>query len=104
MLIIFHYSRYILSHPEHLVSKAAFLSFRDVSWRDQLAAIIVDEAHIVPLWGQDFRIAFKQLGSLKTLFGKTQIVALTATATVQLQKDIISGLKMTNVKAGLNCV
>jgi hypothetical protein len=51
--------------------------------------IAIDEAHVVASWGQDFRPCFRKIKELKTFIGRhVKTVALTATATVQCQKDI----------------
>ncbi|CAI6008447.1 unnamed protein product [Closterium sp. NIES-65] len=44
-------------------------------------------------WGHDFRPEYRQLASLRTLFPGTPFLALTATATPAVQKDITSVLR-----------
>lgn len=59
--------------------------------------IAVDEAHCVSQWGHDFRPAYLNIHLLRDFFPKTPILALTATATHQVKKDIIQLLKLKEV-------
>jgi ATP-dependent DNA helicase RecQ len=58
--------------------------------------IAVDEAHCISQWGNDFRPAYLKITNLKTHFPKTPILALTASATPRVKKDIIAILKLEN--------
>ncbi|XP_040186863.1 ATP-dependent DNA helicase Q5 isoform X2 [Rana temporaria] len=62
--------------------------------RGLLSYLIIDEAHCVSEWGHDFRPDYQRLGSLRARLRQTPCVALTATATKQVQDDIISSLKL----------
>ena len=59
--------------------------------------IAIDEAHCVSQWGHDFRPAYLKINVLKQHFNKTPFIALTASATSRVQKDIIENLKLENV-------
>ena len=54
----------------------------------------VDEAHCISEWGHDFRPEYSQIRSMVQRIGKAPIIALTATATPKVQKDIQKNLGM----------
>jgi ATP-dependent DNA helicase RecQ len=56
--------------------------------------IAIDEAHCISEWGHDFRPAYRNLSSLKRRFGNIPMLALTATATPQVMRDIVQQLGM----------
>ncbi|HET9210138.1 MAG TPA: ATP-dependent DNA helicase RecQ [Thermoanaerobaculia bacterium] len=56
------------------------------------ALIAVDEAHCISQWGHDFRPDYRMLGQRLPLLRPAPVVALTATATPQVQDDIASQL------------
>ena len=58
-----------------------------------LNLIAVDEAHCISQWGHDFRPAYRKLRGLKQRF-HVPVLALTATATQEVTKDIESQLAM----------
>ncbi|MFP5520907.1 DNA helicase RecQ [Peptococcus simiae] len=60
-----------------------------------LGLVAIDEAHCVSQWGHDFRPSYRQIAaSLADLKPRPVFAALTATATAQVQKDIVSGLSL----------
>ena len=58
--------------------------------------IAIDEVHCVSQWGHDFRPAYLKINILKEHFNKTPFIALTASATLRVQQDIIESLKLNN--------
>ncbi|KAJ2918241.1 hypothetical protein MD484_g2151, partial [Candolleomyces efflorescens] len=62
--------------------------------RNLIGMFVIDEAHCISTWGQDFRDAYASLGELRTLYPKVPIIALTATANKTTVNDIITQLKL----------
>jgi ATP-dependent DNA helicase RecQ len=59
-----------------------------------LGLIAIDEAHCISHWGHDFRPAYRNLAGLKRRFGGVPMLALTATATPEVTRDIAEQLGM----------
>jgi ATP-dependent DNA helicase RecQ len=75
--------------------------FRNRSFRKALAAVkvsllAVDEAHCISQWGHDFRPDYRRLQEVRELLAGVRAIALTATATPEVQADIVRELKMEN--------
>ena len=54
--------------------------------------VAVDEAHCISQWGHDFRPDYRLLGERLPLLRPASFIALTATATVRVQEDIVASL------------
>ena len=54
----------------------------------------VDEAHCISQWGHDFRPDYSRVGELRELMSPKATLALTATATPQVQNDILTQLNL----------
>ena len=59
-----------------------------------LACIAVDEAHCISSWGREFRPEYLALGGIKERFPGVPVVALTATATPLVIRDICRVLNL----------
>jgi len=60
----------------------------------KISCITIDEAHCVSQWGHDFRPDYLEIRSVRSLFPDAVMLALTATATEQVRKDICENLGM----------
>lgn len=54
----------------------------------------VDEAHCISAWGHDFRPDYARIGEFRSLVGNPRTIALTATATPRVQRDIVERLQL----------
>jgi len=66
--------------------------FVDIIARRKVALLAVDEAHCISEWGHDFRPDYTRLREFRELLDNPTTIALTATATPEVQKDIITQL------------
>jgi len=62
------------------------------------ALIAIDEAHCISQWGHDFRPDYRMLGQYLPSLRPAPALALTATATPLVQKDIAAQLGLNTVK------
>src|SRR5690606_31568395 len=63
-----------------------------------LNLIAVDEAHCISQWGHDFRPDYLKISLLKNYFRKVPVLALTATATQEVQRDTVQQLSLKDVQ------
>jgi len=68
--------------------------FQDYLSDLNISLIAVDEAHCISQWGHDFRPDYRKISSLRQIFPKVPILALTASATLEVQKDICMQLNL----------
>ena len=61
-----------------------------------VSLIAVDEAHCISEWGYDFRPSYLKISDLRNSYPNIPVLALTASATPKVQKDICDKLKMSN--------
>lgn len=62
--------------------------FRNALQGCRIELLAVDEAHCISEWGHNFRPDYLKLAEAAALFGITRCLALTATATPEVAKDI----------------
>ncbi|HUZ61707.1 MAG TPA: ATP-dependent DNA helicase RecQ [Hanamia sp.] len=59
----------------------------------KLNLIAVDEAHCISQWGYDFRPPYLRISAIREYYPDVPILALTASATLEVQKDICEKLQ-----------
>ena len=59
-----------------------------------ISLLAIDEAHCISHWGHDFRPAYRQIAQFHSNINKPPVMALTATATQRVKKDIIASLEL----------
>ena len=75
--------------PERLQTEETIDLLRSAA----LSFFVIDEAHCISHWGHDFRDEYRQLGIIKDNFPGINIHAFTATATKEVQADILAQLR-----------
>jgi ATP-dependent DNA helicase RecQ len=70
--------------PERLQSSTFVPSLE----RMPISQLVVDEAHCISMWGYDFRPSYVKIADIKQWHPKAPVIALTATATSRVIKDI----------------
>ncbi len=82
--------KFLYISPERLRSDWILQRILDL----EINLVAVDEAHCVSQWGHDFRPAFLQIKDLKTKLPSVPFLALTASATIEVQKDVMKKLML----------
>ena len=68
--------------------------FLEVIRQRRVDLLAVDEAHCISEWGHDFRPDYTRLNEFRQLLGNPTTIALTATATPDVQRDIVRQLDL----------
>lgn len=76
--------KFLYISPERLES----VNFRQRIQLMNISMIAVDEAHCISQWGYDFRPSYLKIAEIRNYFPDAPILALTATATSDVIKDI----------------
>lgn len=76
--------------PERLVDPQFIERLKET----KISFFVIDEAHCISQWGHSFRLEYRKLSFLKKVFPDCPIIALTATATPDVEKDIQVQLAM----------
>ena len=66
--------------------------------RGKPSYLVIDEAHCIDRWGQDFRPNYGRLSSVHKALGEPPLLAFTATAGVESQKRILESLGIPNAR------
>ena len=82
--------------PENIMNNARYRDMlQSEVYMKKLVALIVDEAHCVKTWGDQFRRAFAALGDLRSIIPtEVNVMALTATATIETFNIVSKRLSM----------
>lgn len=86
--------RLVYVAPERLRNAAFVAALRAVN----VSLLAVDEAHCISQWGHDFRPDYLRIGAMRKALNDPVTVALTATATPEVQDDIITQLALAPVE------
>lgn len=70
--------------------------------RRHIPLLAIDEAHCISEWGHDFRPDYSRVAEIRETLGNPTTIALTATATADVQKDILRQLNLPRFGPGLD--
>ena len=85
---IFGNYKFLYISPERLDTEIFRIKLRSM----KVSMITVDESHCISQWGYDFRPAYLKIAEIRDLLPGVPVLALTATATPEVVKDIQSRL------------
>jgi ATP-dependent DNA helicase RecQ len=83
-------AKIVMTTPERLADPA----FMELLAGTPVSLLVVDEAHCISQWGHDFRPAFLEIGPAIAKLGGPVVLALTATATDDVARDIGEQLRI----------
>lgn len=81
-------TRFLYVSPERLQTDLFSARVQQMNVR----LIAVDESHCISQWGYDFRPSYLRIASLRDIFPDVPVIALTASATAEVQDDIVEKL------------
>ncbi|GEO21812.1 RecQ family ATP-dependent DNA helicase [Cyclobacterium qasimii] len=82
--------KFLYVSPERLKTEIFLERFKKMN----INLIAVDEAHCISQWGYDFRPSYLEIVAIRAIFPKVPVVALTASATMNVRTDIIEKLEL----------
>lgn len=86
--------RFIFTSPEMLANKRVQTALQ----RIKISFLVIDEAHCISQWGPDFRPEYLLLKQIRQQLGMPKVLMLTATATPQVQTDILTKMGIAQAK------
>ena len=81
---------FVLLAPEQLAKEEVLEELREA----RPSLLVVDEAHCISEWGHDFRPDYLRLGTFAAELGRPTLLALTATASPPVRREIVERLGM----------
>ena len=92
-----------LSRGEYRLVYVAPERFRSPSFLSAMSQLrvpllAVDEAHCISAWGHDFRPEYQQIARARETLRAERVLALTATATPEVRRDIVDALELRDPK------
>jgi len=85
---LYHGVKFLYVSPERIQTEMFIERFKQMP----VTLIAVDEAHCISQWGYDFRPPYLKIAELREWQPTVPILALTATATPQVSRDIVQRL------------
>ncbi len=72
--------------------------FQEIIRQTEVSLVVIDEAHCISQWGHDFRPHYRTLLARAPELKRATFLALTATATPEVQLDIVAALELPNIQ------
>lgn len=92
----------VFTHPEAFIScKEGMEIFQSKLYQSSVQVLVIDEAHCILEWGDDFREDYSRLAMLCSTFPSVPVIALTATAS---KSDVIAIKESLNLKSPLKII
>ena len=82
--------RLVYVAPERFKSPSFLSAITDL----KVPLLAVDEAHCISAWGHDFRPEYQKIAQARDALGAERVLALTATATPEVRRDIADALEL----------
>ena len=86
--------RLVYVAPERFKSPSFLAAMEQVA----VPLLAVDEAHCISAWGHDFRPEYQKIAQARDALGAERVLALTATATPEVRRDIADALELRDPK------
>jgi superfamily II DNA helicase RecQ len=86
---------YVIGLPEEVLAESMWPIYKSSQWQNCKSTIFVDEGHCVVMW-KTFRPKYEQISHLRSLLPYSNIVILTATASMSMQNSIAKSLLLTS--------
>ncbi len=86
--------KFLYVSPERLKSHLFIERFKQMP----ISFVAIDEAHCISQWGHDFRPAYREISKLREYLPSISIIAVTATATLDVVKDIEAQLELKEIQ------
>jgi len=80
--------KFVYVSPERLKTE----QFKEIIALTNVTLLAVDEAHCISQWGYDFRPEYLLISEIRTFLSEIPCIALTASATPKVEKDILKYL------------
>jgi len=87
---IYGHIKFLYVSPERLQQPL----FQERLKQMKVGLLAIDEAHCISQWGHQFRPEYRQIAEIRELIPATPCLAVTATATTEVVKDIVQQLNM----------
>ncbi len=81
-------TKLVITNPETLCQQGILRRLKQLG----ILSVVIDEAHVLPMWGQSFRPAYLQLSEAVRVLGPKSLTAFTATASEQIIQSLVQML------------